>query len=202
MTTEERQDRRVRRTKQLLGNALLSLIVEKSYDKITVQDLIDRADVGRSTFYAHYETKDDLLISGLDNLTADIDLHLADEPSNADAILPSLGVFRHITEQHRLFEALIGSRGIDLVRKAGLDAFTQRARSAIDRRVAAGDQTDIPPDVAAAFVAGSLMAMITWWLDNDMPYPPEQMADMFRRMTAGSPWASRRLSSEEDHRIR
>ncbi|MCP4222921.1 MAG: helix-turn-helix transcriptional regulator, partial [Actinomycetia bacterium] len=53
-------DRRVRRTKQRLHEALMSLIVEKGYDKITVQDLIDRADVGRSTFYAHFETKDDL----------------------------------------------------------------------------------------------------------------------------------------------
>lgn len=184
MTIQNSQDRRVRRTKQLLGTALLSLIVEKSYDKITVQDLIDRADVGRSTFYAHYETKDDLLIAGLDHLTADIELHLADDPSGADAILPSLGVFRHIAEQHKLFKALIGSRGIDLVHRAALDGFTERARSGIDRRVAAGEKTDIPPDVRAAFAAGSLMAMITWWLDKNMPYTPEQMAHMYRQMTA------------------
>ena len=184
MTTEERQDRRVRRTKQQLGTALLSLIVEKSYDKITVQDLIDRADVGRSTFYAHYETKDDLLISGLDHLTADIELHMADDPSDADAILPSLGVFRHIADQHRLFKALIGSRGIDLVHKAALEAFTDKARSAIDERAASGEKSSIPAEARAAFVAGSLLAMITWWLDNGMPYPPEQMADMFWQLTA------------------
>ncbi len=183
MTTEERQDRRVRRTKQRLGTALLSLIAQKSYDKITVQDLIDRADVGRSTFYSHYETKDDLLIAGLDHLTADIELHLADNPSAADAILPSLGVFLHIADNYPLFKALIGSRGIDLVHQAALDSFTERARSAIDRRTAAGEQSDLPPDVRAAFVAGSLMAVITWWLDNKMPYPPEQMADMFWKLT-------------------
>jgi AcrR family transcriptional regulator len=184
VTTEKRQDRRVRRTKQLLGTALLSLIVEKSYDKITVQDLIDRADVGRSTFYAHYETKDDLLIAGLDHLTADIEAHLADDPSDAAAILPSLGVFRHVAEHHSLFKPLIGTRGIDLVHQAAFDAFTQRARSAIDRRAEAGEQTEIPPDARAAFAAGSLMAILAWWLDNNMPYPPEQMADIYRQMTA------------------
>ena len=184
MTTEERQDRRVRRTKQRLHTALMSLIVEKGYDKITVQDLIDRADVGRSTFYAHYETKDDLLISSLDQLPSDIELHSTDDPSAADAILPSLGVFLHVAENHRQIRALIGGRGIDLARPAALDALTERARSAIERRAAAGEQTEIPPDVRAAFFAGSLMAIITWWLDNDMPYPPEKMADIYQQLTA------------------
>lgn len=184
MATEERQDRRVRRTKQRLHTALMSLIVEQGYDKTTVQDLIDRADVGRSTFYAHYETKDDLLVSGLDRLTSDIQLHMTDDPSAAEAILPSLGIFRHVAGQRGLFKALIGSRGIDLVHRASLDALTERARSAIDRRSAAGEQTDIPPDVRAAFVAGSLLALLVWWLDNDMPHPPEHMAAMFELLTA------------------
>ncbi|GMQ86026.1 MAG: TetR/AcrR family transcriptional regulator [Acidimicrobiia bacterium] len=184
MTIEEGQDRRVRRTKQRLQAALTSLIGEMSYDKITVQDLIDRADVGRSTFYAHYETKDDLLISGLDRLTVDMELHMADDPSAADAILPSLGLFRHAAENHERFRALIGSRGIDLVHKAAIDALTERARAAIDRRSAAGEHSSLPPDARAAFAAGSLMVLLTWWLDNDMPYPAETMADMYRQLTA------------------
>ncbi len=184
MTSQERVDRRVRRTKQQLGAALLSLIVEKGYDRSTVQDLVDRADVGRATFYARYETKDDLLISGLDHLTDDIELHMADDPSDAEAILPSLGVFRHVADQHELFKAMIGSRGIDVVHRAALEAFTQRARSAIDQRVAAGEKTGIPPDARAAFAAGSLMALLAWWLDNNMPYAPEQMANMYRKLTA------------------
>lgn len=181
MTTE---DRRVRRTRQRLHTALMSLIMESDYDKITVQDLIDRADVGRSTFYAHYETKDDLLVSGLDRLTADIELHMADDPSAAETVLPSLGIFRHVAENHRVFRALLGSRGIDLVHKAALDTLTEHAMAAIERRSVAGEQTNIPPAVRAAFAAGSLMAFLVWWLDYDMPYTPEVMDDMYRQMTA------------------
>ncbi len=183
MTQEHRQDRRVRRTKAQLHSALMELIVEKGYDKTTVQDLIDRADVGRSTFYAHYETKDDLLLGGLERLTDDIEVHLADDPS-ADAILPSLGVFRHVADHHQLFKAMIGSRGIELVHRAALAALTERARTTIEERVASGEESDIPVDVRAAFVAGSLQALLTWWLDHDMPHPPDTMADMFHELTA------------------
>ncbi|GMQ93700.1 MAG: TetR/AcrR family transcriptional regulator [Acidimicrobiia bacterium] len=186
MATEERQDRRVRRTKQRLQVALMALIAEKSYDKITVQDLIDRADVGRSTFYAHYETKDDLLVSGLDGLTADIELHLADEPAGPHSILPSMGLFRHVAENHRRFKPLFGSRGIDLVMNAAYETLVKTAMSRIDELGPSGESSDIPKDARAAFAAGSLMAFLTWWIDNDMPYSPEQMADMYARMTANA----------------
>ena len=64
----QRVDRRVQRTRQLLNRALMELIVEKGYDSVTVQDIIDRANLGRSTFYAHYQDKDDLLFSGIDEV--------------------------------------------------------------------------------------------------------------------------------------
>ncbi len=63
-------DRRVRRTRELLRSALLSLIQEKGYDRITVQDILDRADIGRSTFYAHYRDKDDLFRAGFEDIRA------------------------------------------------------------------------------------------------------------------------------------
>src|SRR5689334_24059575 len=65
-----RGDRRVRRTRRLLREALLALVAEKGYDRVTVQDVLDRADVGRATFYAHFRDKDDLLVSGFDELRA------------------------------------------------------------------------------------------------------------------------------------
>lgn len=180
MTSE---DRRVRRTKERLRSALVSLIVEKGYDKTTVQDLIDRADVGRSTFYSHYETKNDLLLSTLDGLTADIAQSMAADQAEKEAILPALGVFRHIADKHRHYQALIGSRGIDIVHRAALQTLTDQARAAIDRRPPDPDVAAVPPEVTAAFAAGSLMAFVTWWLDNDMPYPPDKMAEMFYQLT-------------------
>lgn len=67
---EEKEDRRVVRTRQLLRDALVSLILERGYDEVTVQDVLDRANLGRSTFYAHYRNKDDLLFSGFEQFAA------------------------------------------------------------------------------------------------------------------------------------
>lgn len=143
-------------------------------------------DVSRSTFYAHYETKDDLLLGGLEHLTAGIELHAFDDPSAPDAILPSLGVFRHVAEHHELLKAMLGSRGIDLVHKAAQEALTARAMSAIERRAVVGEKNGIPPEARAAFVAGSLMAFLEWRLDNDMPHTPERMDEFYRQMTASA----------------
>src|SRR5436189_198695 len=61
-------DRRVQRTRQLLQDALLAMVIEKGYDATTVQDIIDRANVGRATFYAHFPDKQTLLTSRLEDL--------------------------------------------------------------------------------------------------------------------------------------
>jgi len=185
MATKSRPDRRVQRTKDSLHFALMSLIVQKSYDRITVQDLIDRANIGRSTFYAHYETKDDLLVSELDRLTADIERHLADEPSST-AILPSLGLFRHAAENHKEIKALLGSKGSELVQRTALATFTRRAKAVIDERGNDGQNSSLPADARAAFVAGALLALLTWWLDNDRPYPPETMANVYAQSLAST----------------
>ena len=181
-TTERPPDRRVRRTKQRLNDALESLIIEKGYDKITVQDLIDRADVGRSTFYAHYETKDDLLVSWTE-LAEDMELHMAQEQTDAESIMPSLALFRHLGEQHHLYKAMIGGRGIDIVTEMIHGMLLRHATSELERRPDANDQTTIPIEVRAGFLASSLLALLTWWLVNDRPYPPERMDEIYEELT-------------------
>ena len=173
MTKQRPPDRRVRRTKQRLNDALESLIVEKGYDKITVQDLIDRADVGRSTFYAHYETKDELLVSWT-QLADEIELPMAQEPTDAESIMPSLALFRHLAEYHHLYKAMIGSGGIDIVTEMVHSRLLRHAKSELERRLDANDQTTIPIEVRAGFLASSLLALLTWWLDNDMPLPARE----------------------------
>ena len=182
MTNERPPDRRVRRTKQRLDDALESLIIEKGYDKITVQDLIDRADVGRSTFYAHYETKDDLLISWT-QLADDMELHMAHEQLDAGSAMPSLTLFRHLGEHHHLYKAMLGGRGIDIVTEMIHSTLLGHATSVLERRPDANDQTTIPIEVRAGFLASSLLALLTWWLDNDMPYPAERMDEIYQDLT-------------------
>src|SRR4029453_6969780 len=101
-----RTDRRVRRTRELLRRALLSLVQEQGYERITVQDILDRADVGRSTFYAHYRDKDDLLLSGFEDIRAALATEREEAEHGAGAkrelLQPLLIVFRHV-EAHRHF---------------------------------------------------------------------------------------------------
>ena len=185
MPGEATEDRRVRKTKQRLQEALNELILEKGYDRITVQDLIDRADVGRSTFYAHYETKDDLLMGQMVQLQLEEELSRAlsgDQPLTG-AVIGSLPLFQHVAEHHAQIRAMIGSRGIQTVTEAVHDSLRRYITEELERRSARGERHPVPVDARAGFLAGSLMAFATWGLDRGMPYSPEQMDEMFQELT-------------------
>ncbi len=180
------QDRRVARTERALNDALFALIQVKGYDKVTVQDIIDRADVGRSTFYAHYDTKDDLLLSSLDLLTADLDHFLEGASGLEGSVLPVRGLFHHVADQHQMFRALFGTSGIDLVTRAARDMLSARALHTIREREAAGQSHPVDARTRAAFLAGSLMAFVAWWLDAGFPLEPDDAADTFDALVASA----------------
>ena len=182
----ETHDRRVQRTLRSLDAALFELIQVKRYDKITVQDIIDKADVGRSTFYAHFETKDDLLLASMDKLTEDIDRHLADASGLTGPVLPVLGLFHHVSSHHALFAALFGTSGIDLVTKAAREMLAGRALATIRAREAAGQTHEIEAEVRAEFLAGALMAFVDWWTGAGLPLRPDEAARTFERLVASA----------------
>src|SRR5579871_6195119 len=115
---EQKPDRRVQKTRQALQEALIALILEKGYDNVIVRDILDRANVGRSTFYAHYQDKDDLLRSRFERLQAAFEEHAqlilqrdaSTDELAVDANLP-LFVLRYMAYEHQLFKALLGQRG-------------------------------------------------------------------------------------------
>ncbi|MBT5775558.1 MAG: TetR/AcrR family transcriptional regulator [Dehalococcoidia bacterium] len=183
MAEQATEDRRVRRTKQRLKDALNELIVEKGYDRVTVQDLIDRADVGRSTFYAHYDTKDDLMMSQLGPLQEQMGWALGSDRALTESVVASLPLFEHIAEHHEEFRAMIGSRGIALAEEAVHSALLEHIGEELRRRERQGERHAVPVDARAGFLAGSLMAFATWWLENGMPYSAAQMDEMFQELT-------------------
>ena len=183
MTERAREDRRVRKTKQRLNEALNELILEQEYDRITVQDLIDRADVGRSTFYAHYETKDDLLMGQMVQMQEEMTWALSGDRPLTSAVVGSLPLFQHMAEHYAEVRAMIGSRGIAMVTEAVHSALLRDIIEGLERREAGGEPHPVPIDARAGFLAGSLMAFATWWLDRGMPYSPEQMDEMFQELT-------------------
>ncbi|MFI7440719.1 TetR/AcrR family transcriptional regulator [Nonomuraea indica] len=174
-------DRRVRRTRELLRRALVELILERGYDRITVQHIIDRADVGRSTFYAHYTDKDDLLLGNLEELAAAFEEHLERHFASRAEPNPVLAAFEHADRQRDLYRALAGKRGAEVMR-AGL---RRRLKEVVARRVPEflpHRDGAVPVEVTAEFLLTSLLGLLMWWLDNDLPYTAEEMADMYMRL--------------------
>ena len=176
-------DRRVQRTRQLLRDALVSLILEKGFQKITVQDIIDRANVGRSTFYSHFRDKEDLLFTGFDELAHDLNRHMRSQNATDESqghLLHSLEFFIHADNNKELYMAMTESGGGELLLEIGRQHMHNHIESHLNQFPSIGEEIPLP--VITNFLAGSLLTMIIWWLEQKMPYTPEQMDDMFNAL--------------------
>jgi len=177
-----KMDRRSRRTRQLIADAFVALMLERRYDDITVQDILDKADVGRSTFYAHYTDKENLLLSQIERVIHDLGEYAAHQGSMEHGILPSLELFRHVKEQRRLLQALVWGQGADLLNRSLLQQMSHLIEKNLQSMI--GDKPDapIPLSVAAQFVANTFLLLLRWWFDEDMRHTPEQMNEMYQRL--------------------
>ncbi len=193
------EDRRVQRTRQVLNEALMALIIEKGYEEVTVQDILDRANLGRSTFYAHYRDKDDLLLSGLEQLRQSFEeqSHAAatgGHGAKGEPFDPILAFFQHAGEHHRLYKALVGKKGGEMVQKWLHQYVSEAVRDHLQVR-SRGARYAIPPDIVVYFAASSFLSLVTWWLDHDMPYTAEQMNAIFKQLVM--PGIEKALKSKE-----
>lgn len=185
----QRGDRRVRRSRRMLQEALSSLILEKGYDRVTVQDVIDRADVGRATFYAHFRDKDDLLMSGFEEMRKSLRQHLVTSPrAQEEPLGEGLGfaraLFDHAQGRRREYRAHVGSRSGGAILTFVHKELTSLMRAHLDEVVARRRvKPEVPVEIITHYVVSALLSLLTWWLDNDLPYTAEQMAQMFERLT-------------------
>ncbi len=190
---EKQLDRRVRRTRIRLRDALIQLILEKGYDNITIQEITDTADLSRATFYLHYKDKDELLASSLEEMFDELmdsvkDLMLRRKLELVEGDAPSLPAFKHVEEYADLYKSLLGEKGVSSVINrilnyiAGIGA--QQYRLVIEDEDEAN--LPVPIDVASRHLAGAMFSMVSWWIDNDMPYTAEEMAQHFHRLTVPS----------------
>ncbi len=178
-------DRRSQRTRALLSEALVALMMEKRYDDITVRDLLDRANVGRTTFYAHFQDKDDLLQSGFGRIVDQLSQGPVGAGAPAGQLLPSLELLRHIQSHRFLYLAMFRSQAITFIVKNIQGQFS----GWIEQRLAllAGDHVPtVPLSVLANFVAGTFLTLVQWWMDSKTVYSPEQIDSMFWRLAQPS----------------
>ncbi len=180
-------DRRIQRTRQLLQDALMALILEKGYAAITVQDILDRANLGRSTFYAHYRDKEELLLSQFERAKEMFEEFHVEKPTDkrgpkANALTPSLAFFRHAGEQRQLFKALVGKQGGEVIQQYLYQYISDMMREQLKRRAPNEKNLAVPREIVIHHFVSSFLALLTWWVDHDMPYTAEQMDDMFRQL--------------------
>jgi AcrR family transcriptional regulator len=185
LVSSETTDRRVRRTRELLRGALLALIQEKGYDRITIQDILDRADVGRSTFYAHYRDKDELLLSGFEDIRAALDAEreAAERGTEkSEFLLPMLAVFQHVEGHRHFWGALTRKGGADLITRILHESVAELVREHFRSQFAGVKPDQMLLEAAMQFVAGACIGLLIWWLDNDIPYSAEEIHSIFRRL--------------------
>lgn len=152
-----RDDRRVQRTQQLLRTALVSLIEEKGFEALTVQDIIDRANVGRATFYAHFDNKEDLLVSGLDGLRVALkelqrQAHLRTASSDERLFAFSHEMFAHIAEYRKVFRAMVGKRSGALVQQLLQKIVVDLVRDDLKAMVGRREECSAPMEAVVQFV--------------------------------------------------
>ena len=179
-------DRRQQKTRMAIFNAFADLLAEKSYSKITVQEIIDRANVGRTTFYAHFETKDELLRALCDQLFGHIIGSAADcTPTHGlycDGNAPEsvfCHLLQHLQENDNNILGLLSCESSELFLRCFKDSLNELIKDQFvnqNRKV----NRDIPPDFLINHISGSFVEMVLWWVKGRMKQTPEELDRYFR----------------------
>ena len=182
----KKQDRRVQRTQQSVRRALFELIQEKGFEATSVQDIIDRANVGRATFYAHFQSKDDLLLSGFEDLRASLKerqrLALVQGRGDGRVLAFSHEMFAHADEHRPLFRAMVGKRSGAAVQRMIHKLLLDLVRDDVKALASHEETTSVPTEALVQFVAGSFFGLLMWWLNGKMRLSVKEIDSQFRRL--------------------
>lgn len=187
----KKQDRRVQRTQQSLRRAMFELIQERGFEALSVQDVIDRANVGRATFYAHFQNKDDLLLSGFGDLRTSLKerqrIAFSQGRSVDDRVLAfSHEMFAHANEHRTLFRAMVGRSSGAAVQRMIHKLLLDLVRDDVKALAPQEDSTSVPTEALVQFLAGSFFGLLMWWLNGTMRLSVEEVNSLFRRLALGA----------------
>lgn len=174
-----RRDRRVLRTKHALGTALIELMLEQAFDTITVQDVLDRAGVGRATFYTHFRNKSDLFHSEHERFFEGVESWLGTGLSHDRRVLPVAEFLQHVGEAQPFIRALREAGQIDVVWEDAAEHFARMIAKRIRLLAPQLNGSPVHTTLVAKFCAGAAMEMLKWWLDRDVRPTPREMDDMY-----------------------
>ena len=195
------KDRRIEKTRRLLHEALGSLTREKAYEEIAVQEILDRANVGRSTFYMHFRGKDELLVSAIHELLGPVDesreaAASATDFSNAhngtDRLCAasqritsfSLRIFEHILHHRRTAAAVMGAKAWAVVHEHLRRILAEQIADDLKRHFRGRQRSagQIPPELLAQYVAGTFILVLNWWVESRTRLEPKEVNTLFRSL--------------------
>ena len=170
------KDRRVQKTQKLLKDALISLIIEKGFESVTIQEILDRANVGRSTFYLHFENKQELLHSCFEEfheLYNKYNLGSSFESfASSDFIL---NLFRLVERNQTLCKALLRQDDMTFFNPIHRFIFTY-FESSIQKIIIYKRQSSLHSEMLTHYITSALFGTLRWWVYNDIPYSAEEMS--------------------------
>lgn len=172
------EDRRVRRTKERLRQALLQLLLEKPYEAISVQQILDVADVSRAAFYAHYQDKDGLFLAGLPENV----LHYGAWEVTDELLPPVTGLFEHLVAGQAWVRAMQGTAVMQLVQQKARQRMVENWLAHLQRLQAAGVIQAGDVEAVAHYLTGALLSLLLWWSQGGMKQTPEAMNALFQQL--------------------
>jgi AcrR family transcriptional regulator len=181
--TEEKVDKRVQRTRNLLKRALMQLVDEKGYDGVTIQDIVERANLGRTTFYLHYDNKDDLLLDHhFDFASALILRPLSYDELMASTPPPELEEFlQGLWDDKAIYLTITRAKDTELImrgiRQQMINNLTNSLKAAF-----AGKTSVFPVDILANYIVGAYLSLIDWWLTNRTDHTAKTVAVMLHQL--------------------
>jgi AcrR family transcriptional regulator len=176
-------DPRVERTQACIGAAFFALLSRRTYGRISVSSIASKAGIGRATFYAHFESKDALLRSELQRVVLPMLMELPGDPCLVDCT----ALFGHVQHARAIYRSLTSGTTRVITERIVQDAFEERIHAILLGRVARGAAPRRgSPGFVSRFVAGTILAMIAWALEQDEASSPVRMQATYRLLVGSA----------------
>lgn len=167
------QDRRVTRTKNFLRNAILDLVVERGeFNTIQINDIADKADLARSTFYLHYSDKEELLYDALDYEFHKFFNEIQEYHQKEYASIHLLSILKYVCDNPRYFQVVLNSVGTTKAFEQTRKTLGELLLSWVDFSIF---DSSVPHDLIIYHISGTIINSIKWWLETGNEYSPEEM---------------------------
>lgn len=181
----DKPDRRTERTRKSILMALSDLLQEKKYSNITIQEIIDRANVGRSTFYAHFDTKDELLTSYIESIFEMLNKHIAgcvEQAGTQTRFIPVAELFEHVKENSRMIRGVMSTESADILIGKIQAYWNKKIEKHLAAQLPQGKEPVIPIAILTNHITSTMLELLKWWLNHNTPYTPQQMDSYFQQL--------------------